>query len=87
MYIFEINLKNSPSAPHLPDRVTTKRGESVLRVCSGAVSGGKEGMGEEKGRGRVFFLSVGHRRENPGVLKVAEMEQLQGHLEKSSVSW
>lgn len=86
MYIFEINLKNSPSAPHLPDRVTTKRGVSALRVYSGAVSGGKEGMGEE-GIGRVFFLSVGHRRENPGVLKVAEMEQLQGHLEKSSVSW
>lgn len=28
MYIFEINLKNSPSAP--PDRVTTKRGESSV---------------------------------------------------------
>lgn len=87
MYIFEINLKNSPSAPHLPDRVTTKRGVSILHVCSGAVSGGKEEMGEEKGIGHVFFLSVGHGRENPGVLKVAEMEQLQGHLEKSSVSW
>lgn len=59
MYIFEINLKNSPSAPHLPDHVTTKRRVSVLHVCSGAVSGGKEAMGEEKEIGRVFFPLCG----------------------------
>lgn len=87
MYIFEINLKNSPSAPHLPDRVTTKREVSILRVCSGAVSGWKEGMGEEKGIGRVFSSLWVTGEKNPGVLKGAEMEQLQGHLEKSSVSW
>lgn len=90
MYIFEINLKNSPSAPHPPHTHTpgpchNKEGSELCVFVQERSGVGKSGW-VRKGIGHVFSLSVGHRREGSEALKAAETERRRGHLEESSGS-